>query len=185
MPKVLLLALTLLILFPSVVLAQGDENITKRRPERALEIQEIREVRTEARELRSSVAENHANRLERRFRFYFTRMTNIITRFQKRLDILKAEGKDTAAVQTKLDLAKTKLAGAKLKGDEAVAAFKAIDPAKFTEQKEAAFAARDLAKAARILFQEAHQALKDALKELKTISKPALPAASSAVEQAE
>lgn len=179
MPKHFLFALALTLFAPALVFAQGDENVTKRRPERAVEIQEIRQ------EARSSVAEAHAARLKRRFGFYTARLTNIMTRFQKRLDVLKAEGRDTAPTQTKLDLAKSKLAAAKLKGDEAVSAFAAIDPGKFPEQKDAAFAARDLAQAARVLFQETHQALKDALKELKLISKPAVPAASAAVEKAE
>jgi hypothetical protein len=182
MKKYLMIALALTLFAPAVALAQGDENVTKRRPERAVEIQEIREERKDNRqERRSSVAENHASRLERRFGFYFTRLDNIMTRFQKRLDTLTAAGKDTAAVQAKLDAAKAKLVEAKTKGAQAVAAFKAIDPAKFSEQRTEAFAARDLANAARKLFMETHTLLKEALRLLKTISKPALPASSAAV----
>lgn len=140
-----------------------------------------KEIQTARQEFRSDVAENHAARLERRFGLYSTRFTGIFTRFQSRIDILKNEGKDTALVQTKLDAAKLKLDEAETKGKEAVAAFRAIDPAKFEEQKEKAFAARDLAVSARKLFVDTHNLLKDALKELKNISKPALPAASAAV----
>ncbi len=153
-------------LFITQAHAESDENVTRRRPERAVQIQEIRQDRQE---FRSKVAENHANRLERRFKFYFDRLTGIIARFQTRLDTLKTNGKDITAIQTKLDSAETKLAEAKVKGEAAVAAFRAIDPAKFSEQKSEALAARDLAVAARKLFVETHALLKDALKSLKTI----------------
>lgn len=175
MTKALLVALTLLFLAPTLVSAESAENVTKRRPDRPAQA-EIQEIRQERQELRSKVAENHANRLERRFKFYFDRMTGIATRFQARLDTLKAAGKDVSAVQSKLDLATAKLSEAKTSGEAAVAAFRAIDPAKFSEQKEEARAARDLAQATRALFKEVHTLFKDALKSLKSISKPALPA---------
>lgn len=185
MSKKFLLALSLFFLFPALALAQGDENVTTRRSDRAVEVQEIRQERVEDQsQIRSRVAENHANRLERRFQFYYIRLTNIITRFEARLDILATAGKDTAPSAAKLAAAETKLAAAKLKGEQAVAAFRAIDPAKFAEQKQELTAARELADAARTLFQEAHRLLQDALTELKNISKPALPAASAAVREA-
>lgn len=183
MKKSLLIIASVFLLTPSLVVAQSDENITKRRPDTESTIQ-IQEIKTDMQEIINNVSARHANRLERRFNFYYTRLNNIILRFQKRLDILKADGKDIAGVQAKLDLTKTKLEEAKAKGLEAVAAFRAIDPAKFSEQKTAAFAARDLAVAARKLFADTLVLLKDALKALKVISKPALPAASSAVENA-
>lgn len=133
-------------------------------------------------EIRSKVADNHANRLERRFKFYYERLSKIIVKFQTRIDYLKGKGKDTTAVQTKLDAAKVKLESAKVKGEAAVAAFRKIEPGKWEEQKPAMLAAKDLAEEARGLFKDAFKLLKDALKELKNISKPALPAASPAVE---
>jgi len=178
-----LLIATALLFTPLVAHAESDENITRRRPDRPeqVEIQEIRQERMEDRqekreevkekvqEIRSNVAENHANRLERRFAFYYSRLSNIITRFEKRLDILKADGKDVSAISAKLTEVKTKLESAKAKGVEAVAAFKAIDPDKFSEQKSEAMAARDLANSARKLFVDTHTLLKDALKSLKVI----------------
>ncbi len=175
------LSLTIFIILCSLfvvqVQAESDENVTKRRPDRPAQaaIQEIRQ------ENRSKVAENHANRLERRFGFYYDRLSKIIVRFEARLVILDNAGKNTADSKAKLALAKTKLEAAKVAGQEAVVQFRAIDPAKFSEQKTEAFAARDLAVSARKLFQESHQLLKDALKSLKTISKPALPAAKEAL----
>lgn len=133
-------------------------------------------------EWREKIAENHANRLERRFKFYYERMIMITERFQKRIDTLKEAGKDTANVQSKLDSTKTKLEEARKKGEEAVTAFRTIDPAKWNEQKTQIMAARDLAMNARKLYFEARELLKVALKELKTLFKPALPAASVAVD---
>ena len=188
MKKTILLITAFLFLVSLSVIparAESDENITKRRPDRPVqaEIQEVRqESQTLRQEIRSNVAQNHANRLERRFEFYYKRLNNIITRFESRLELLKNGGKNTSAAQLKLDAAKAKLEAAKLKGEEAVAAFKAVDPAKYAEQKTAILAAKDTAVAAKQLFQDAFDLLKLALKELKTISKPALPAASAAVQ---
>lgn len=173
--------------------AVSDENVVERRKENSAQIQEIRterkEVREEVREevkervqaRRSDLAENHANRLEKRFSAYYTRLSDIILRFQKRLNLLKAEGKAVETAEADLNKAKSSLESAKLKGAEAVSAFKAIDLSSLADQKTALMAARDLANAARKLFADAHTHLKAALKSLKVISKPALPAASSAV----
>jgi len=176
MKKYLLLLVTVFLFSPLTVRAESDENVTRRRPDRPsqVEIKEIRQDRMDEfkdnmQEGRSNVAENHANRLEKRFAFYYSRLSNIITRFQKRLDILKAEGKDITSASTKLTAVKTMLESAKTKGVESVSVFKAIDPAKFSEQKTQALAARDLANSARKLFIDTHSLLKDALKTLKTI----------------
>ncbi len=189
MRKSLLLGLTLILLMPSHALAESDENVTRRRPDRPaqVEIQEIRQDRREERqenrqEVRSNVAENHANRLEKRFGFYFDRLNAIIARFNTRLNSLNSSDPAVVKIKTKLTLAKTKLLEAKTKGDEAIDAFRSIDPAKFAQQKAAALAARDLANSARKLYMEVHTLLKEAVKELKMVSKPALPAASAAVQ---
>ena len=180
MKKHLLYTLTIFVLVPGIVYAQSDENVIKRRPDRPAqaEIQEIRQ------ENRNKVAENHASRLERRFGFYYDRLSKIIVRFESRLVILDSAGKNTTDAKAKLALAKTKLEAAKVAGENAISQFRAITPAKFSEQKTEVKAARDLAKSARALFKDAHALLKDALKSLKTISKPALPAASPAVQNA-
>lgn len=193
MNKKILFSLVLVFVFVGSVKAESAENVTKRRPDRTeqVQIQEIRqeskekreEIKSKFGEMRSDVAENHANRLEKRFNFYYTRLSDIITRFQKRLDTFKSEGIDTTSVQAKLTAAKTKLEEAKLKGQEAVASFKAIDPAKFSEQKAETKLARDQANSARKLYKDTHDLLKEALKSLKLVSKPALPAASATTKQ--
>lgn len=137
---------------------------------RRMEVQKItREIKETRQETRSTVAELHSKRLTQRFGFYTTRLSGIIRRFEARLEVLKGEGKDVSAVQDKLDEAKLKLDEATTKGQEAVAGFDAIDPARFSEQRSEAFAARDLATAARKLFQEVHALLKEALRLLKVI----------------
>lgn len=183
MRKVFLITLILLAT-PSSVFAESAENVTKRRPDKPIQGQ-IQEIRQERQEFRSKVAENHAGRLERRFKFYFDRLTNIISRFKQRLDTLNPNDPSVATIETKLANATSKLAEAKTKGELSVTTFRAIDPAKFSEQITEAKAARDLAESARALFKEVHALLKDALKSLKAISKPALPAASPAVQNAQ
>lgn len=182
--SITLSSLLLLLASLTTVSAQTTENITNRRPDRdeakaviqevRVERQEERQERQEERqqtrqELRSNVTANHAERLENRFLQYNQRLTNIMERFQKRLDTLKQSGKDASKAQDLLNSGKSKLVEAKTKGDGAVAAFRAIDPAKYTEQKSQILAARDLANQARRLYVETHQLIKSALVALKEV----------------
>ncbi len=175
MKKILLLSLLLLTVAPAVK-AEEAQNLRETRAENRQEIrEEVRENREEVRELRqenrqevrSVVAENHANRLERRFNLYYNRLSGIATRLQKRLDTLKSEGKDVGAAEAKLSEAKAKLESAKTLGAQSVAAFRAIDPAKFEEQKAEAKAARDVANQARTAFKDSLLLFKNVLKEVK------------------
>lgn len=137
--------------------------------------QDVKDLRQDVRQdlqagreqIRSDIASAHANRLERRFRFYYDRLSGIAHRLQLRLDTLKAGGRDTTQAQKDLDDAVSKLSNAQSKGEQAVNGFRAIDPAKFAEQKSQALAARDLANDARSDFKAALALLKTALKEAK------------------
>lgn len=179
------LALLLVILFPALAMAASDENVTKRRPDRGVqaEIQEIRQSDVSETKIRMIAA--HADRLEKRFSFYYDRLNKIIIRFEERLSILTKAGKNIKTIQIKLNTAKAKLLEAKLKGESVVSLFRTVDPTKLREQKVVVQGARDMTVATIKLFQESHNLLKSALKELKTISKPALPAASAAVQNSE
>jgi len=192
MYKYSLLAISIFLAFPGFASAQSDENVTKRRPDRPAQV-EVQEIRQESRtqfqanqdgSVAQRVAENHSARLSKRFKFYEERLNSIVDRFQVRIDLLKQEGKAVSSVQAKLDLVIAKLEEAMLKAEEVTSAFNAIESGTLSEQKQALNSARDLATEARKLFQETHELLKLALKELKTISKPALPAASPAVQNA-
>lgn len=174
--KKIILASLLLILSTSTTHAEEDRTLRETRVENRQEVREevkenredMRALRAENRqEVRSVVAENHANRLERRFKFYYDRLSGIAARLQTRLDTLKSTGKDVSTAQTKLTEAKTKLESAKNLGAQSVAAFRAIDPAKFEEQKVEAVAARDLANQARTAFKDALVLFKNVLKEVK------------------
>lgn len=180
----LFLAIALFLgIFVPVAHAETNREMRETRRE---EIQEMRTERLEEREqIRSKVAENHANRLERRFGLYYKRLSNIVDRFQARLDYLKTQDKDVAALQARLDSIKVKLTAAKEAGDKAITAFKEIEPGTWEVQQPKLQAARDLANTARELYKEVHTLLKSALKDLKLVSKPALPASSTAVEQSQ
>lgn len=175
MKKLIIISL-LLTVFALPVYAEETNSLRETRMENRQEIrneiqenrEEVRELRQENRqEVRSVVAENHANRLERRFKFYYDRLSGIAARLQTRLDTLESNGKDITAALSKLTEAKTKLESAKTLGAQSVAAFRAIDPAKFEEQKTQAKAARDLANQARVAFKDALALLKAVLKEVK------------------
>lgn len=176
MTKKTLLVLPLLIFSVTTVQAEDTQTLRETRMENRQEIkgeikenrQEIKEMRVENRqEVRSVIAENHANRLERRFKYYYDRLSGIAKRIETRLATLKSQGKDTASADAKLTSAKTTLESAKSLADQAVAAFRAIDPAKFDEQKAEALAARDLANQARVAFKDALSLFKSVLKEVK------------------
>lgn len=176
MKKITLLTLLLMMVVALPVYAEEGqtlretrmENRQERREEVQENRQEVRELRQENRqEVRSMVAENHANRLERRFKFYYDRLSGIASRIQTRLDTLKSNGEDTTAALSKLTEAKTKLESAKTLGAQSVAAFRAIDPTNFEEQKTEAKAARDLANQARAAFKDALLLFKNVLKEVK------------------
>ena len=118
--------------------------------------------------------------LERKYGFVGKRFDNIIARFDSRIKTLESAGKDLdlTAVKSALSNAKSKLIEAKANGNIAVEGFKSITE---TSTKEDFTKLRVLVKTADASFRSVNDALKLALKELKTISKPALPAASAAV----
>lgn len=159
----------LLVTVPQVSAATNREEgvAIESRMEMRTENQEMRqesrqEMRTtiqeNAQDRRSRVAENHANRLEQRFGVYYTRLANISARLEQRIATLKGQGKNVARAEASLAKGKAALAEAQKLSADAVAQFRAIDPAKYSEQRPAALKARDTAQAARQKFVEAKQA---------------------------
>ena len=115
-----------------------------------------------AQERRSEFAQQHAERIERRYALYAERLLNLADRIEARAQILSADGTDVSAALAKVTEARTLIESAQSSGDEAVTEFRSIDPATYEEQRDVALAARDLAetsiadfKAARDLLQEA------------------------------
>lgn len=163
---ILLFALTVGIALCSPVQARGQES--SRRMDRAVKTERVATREANPR-IRQYVAENHARRLERRFAHYVERFEAIIARIETRLATLSGEGKDVADVQVKLHQAKSMLAQAKATGVQAVAAFKAIDPAKYEEQKDEILAARTLAEKAVKEFKDTFKLLRETIKLMKEV----------------
>jgi len=133
--------------------------------------QEKMELRQENRqeqrqEKRSDVAGKHSERLAQRFSNYQTRFAALIAKIQARIDL--STTKNVTSAQAKLDDAKAKLAYAIITGEKAVAQFKAIDPAKWVEQKAEAQAARDTADQARNAFKDTLALMIESVKLLKS-----------------
>lgn len=180
------LVLTLLLGSATLTLASSDDisEVSSPRPRIELreqvkeEAREVKEQRQEDRQevrqqvqsqvqvMRSDAARLHANRLNNRFQFYYQRLMGIVARIQARIDEGVNSGKDESTAQATLDSAKAKLAEAKQLGDQSVSSFEAIDPAKFSEQRDDALAARDVANQSREAFKLALSLLKQANKEV-------------------
>ncbi len=143
-----------------------EERVTARE-EKKEEIKQEKEERVANRETkRSDVAGKHADRLEEHFANYYTRLNMIMGKIQTRIDATTT--KDTTAAKAKLAEAKAKLAEAKTLGASAVAQFRAIDPAKWSEQKAKAEAARDTANKAREGFKSTLALMVESIKALKS-----------------
>jgi hypothetical protein len=126
-------------------------------------------IQGNAQDRRTRIAENHANRLEQRFGVYYTRLANIAARLEQRIAVLKGQGKNVARAEASLTTGKAALAEAQKLSAEAVVQFRAIDPAKYAEQRPAALKARDKAQAARQTFIEAKQAFQTTIQALKAV----------------
>lgn len=157
---------TALLLAPSAALALEPTRTAEIREKRASVSSQIQEKRQA---VRAHVASVHAERLGKRFTVYYTRLSMMIEKVQKRIDALKAEGKDTTAAQAKLNEAKIALESAKKQADTSVSEFKDIDPDKYAEQRTQALQARDIAETARELFQKVLRLLKEAVSLLKDL----------------
>lgn len=167
--KTLSLAVLFLLLATPVSATLGErldaskDKIEARQEQRT----ENREERQENRQdRRSDVAGKHADRLEQRFNNYYTRLNTIIGKIQARIDA--STTKDTSEAQSKLNEAKAKLTEAKTLGESAIVQFRAIDPAKWSEQKAKAVGARDTANKAREAFKATIALLVEAVKALKS-----------------
>lgn len=185
MKKYLAVVLTLLLMGATLVHAEETENVTKRRPDGAVnpQIQEIKADIKDAREERKSAIQTMQAARLNRFDSYYKLLSNIIARFKLRRDELSSKGKDVTALTAKITLAEQTLASAKAKSDAFATALAGLSS---TSTKDDRLAAAKLAKEAHDLYKETHRILvQEGMRLLKTFSKPALPAASAAVQNAQ
>ena len=111
----------------------------------------------------SKIAANHAQRLQTRFEFYYQRLQQIAEKIQARLQTMANNGLETTAAQAKLQTALQLLEQAKIKGDEAIKQFEAIDPTQYQAQRQMALQAGETAQAARNQFRTARQTMLEAV----------------------
>lgn len=171
------LVVTTLALMPATALAQSPLPVRERSELRAEEIRANGQARQEERqenrqERRDERFENHAKRLETRFSNYSERLNALLDKIQARLNEMEQKFPDSSAIdsaQVKLDAASAKLAEAEKAGNAAVAGFKAIDPAKYEEQKAQVLVARDNAQKARQAYADALRLMKEAVQSLKQV----------------
>lgn len=174
--KKTVLSFAVFVLFTALVTSsmsvQAKESFTQNRgDEKKAEVKtNIQEKKTEIQEnvqaKKENVASNHADRLEKRFALYTKRLTSLADKIQTRIDKREQEGKKNGDAQLKVDTARKQLVLATELGAEAVKMFRAIEPAKYTEQRDQAIKARDKAKEARKAFVETHRLLREAIQEM-------------------
>ena len=123
-------------------------------------------IQEKIQEKKDNLAKLHADRLEKRFSNYYTRLSALIVKIQARIDA--NSDKDTSISQEKLNSAKTKLEEAKILGASAINMFRALEPEKWSEQRKKAISARDTAIKAKEAFKVVHGLMIDAIKSLKS-----------------
>lgn len=149
-----------------------QEKTEKRREETEQKVQERRQETLEDRQLktaerRGALAQVHAEQLQRRFGFYYERLSGLIQKLEARLTALAQEGIDVVAAQNKLEAAKASLEEAKTLTDQAIAAFLEIDLESDTARVQVQ-TAKDLAKQAQERFRETVALAKEALRLAKS-----------------
>lgn len=104
---------------------------------------------------RNNIAAVHAFRLEKRFTFYYQRLTKIAEKIETRLQLLADEDIDVTSAQQSLANTLLLLEQAMEQSNIAIANFKSIDPTQYQTQRQLALQARDEAIKARQLFNQA------------------------------
>ncbi|MBD3250681.1 MAG: hypothetical protein GF381_03895 [Candidatus Pacebacteria bacterium] len=113
---------------------------------------------------RERLAEIHARRLQRRFNFYYQRLTKLAEKLQTRLNQLELNPEVEQQVQEKLNQAFAYLETAQAQAETSVELFESIDPDQYQAQRQIALQARDQAMTARNNFRSALVELKEAVK---------------------
>lgn len=147
--------------------AKVQQNVQERqenRQEKKAEItQNVQERQENRQQRRDDIAQRHAERLGNRFGLYSQRLTTLIGKIDTKLTEMANNDKDTTLAQAKVEEARTSLSKATTLGNQAIAAFEAIEPAEYDAQREQALAARDLAQQAREQYKTTASLLREAV----------------------
>lgn len=130
--------------------------------------EQVRERRLESVEAR---LHRHADRLDRRFTFYYSRLTLIADKIEKRLSVLSSDGKDVTDARAKLAEARSQIEAAKALGNQAVAAFSSIMVTDDRDALRAAIkSAKDIVKQTREACRSAVSLLKETVRLVRGVS---------------
>lgn len=177
----ILLTLSLVNAYPNYAKADNDDQTQEEIEDSATSVpgkkgkvaEKRKEVRNQIKEkgleFRTNAAQAHAKRLERRFGFYYRRLTKIADKVQSRIAKTEAkhEGLDLSAATARLEIARTTLEDARAEGEAAVVAFNEVEPTTPKELQQAAKKALNAAKTTREAFMEAASLLKQSVKLIK------------------
>ncbi len=127
--------------------------------------QQTQETQDQAEQQRQQVKNRFVERiglqLERRYEFYYQRLSKLADKLEALIANLEEQGNDLTEAKKQLGAAHTTLEQANATGLEAVDEFDQVDPENYQEQRNLALAARDVALEARNFFQESLSLLKD------------------------
>ncbi|OGC51627.1 hypothetical protein A2982_01975 [candidate division WWE3 bacterium RIFCSPLOWO2_01_FULL_39_13] len=84
-------------------------------------------IQNKAQETRIKLVQVHAERLRKRFTFYYERLQKLIDKLQNRITAMDEKGIDVSVAQAKLNEASALLESTKTEADQAVVLFKSID----------------------------------------------------------
>ncbi|KUK79593.1 MAG: hypothetical protein XD95_0277 [Microgenomates bacterium 39_7] len=116
----------------------------------------------------NQVAQLHARRVQKRFKFYNQRLSTIGEKLQNRFRVLEAQGYNLSAAQEQLEQALQKVELGVIQAEEATNQLNEINPEQYQAQRQMALEARDQIEQARISFQQALQLFKDAVQQAIT-----------------
>lgn len=169
----IIFALSLTALSPVLAISPNDLRVTvtaRRQQDQEKKQERVEQIQENHQQIRANIASHHADRLERRFAFYHSRLLRLLNKISRRAQIMADDGKDTADAMQTIGQTASALDQAKDKGAEAITLFQSIDPDTYEAQKDIVLQARDLAQEARDSFFHTLQSLKQIISALRQIN---------------
>ena len=156
----------------------GEEKLIRIKEEKKEKLDELASKKDEMKakieekklQLRTDAAARHTVHMEKRFSFYSTRLSEMIGKFQAKLDTIKNSGLDTSLAQEKLNEAADMLVLATDQANTAISEFAAIEIADFESQQELSKAAQTAATTARNSYKAVHMKLVEALEIMEDLT---------------